>query len=267
MGQTSPHAATPLAAVGDAPRRSPAEEARTLVAAADVATLSTLTAEGEPWGSLVSFAAMADGAPVLCVSRLAEHARNLLGDARASLLVSARVARGEDPLSAGRVTLAGRARQPAGEDATAARTALLAAHPSAARYVDWEDFTLWVLAVQRVRWVGGYARMDSVDGADYARAEPDPVAPQAAHGVRHLNDDHADALLQMVRALGGHPDASAASCTGADRYGIDLEAVTPRGPAATRIAFRPVIDAPDGLRRATVDLAMRARAALGPGMG
>ena len=54
-------------------------------------------------------------------------------------------------------------------------------NPCAQAYLDFDDFTLWVLRVERVRWVGGYARMDSVDGTHYALAEPDPVAPAAAH--------------------------------------------------------------------------------------
>ncbi|PRC55747.1 pyridoxamine 5'-phosphate oxidase, partial [Mycobacterium sp. ITM-2017-0098] len=82
--------------------------------------------------------------------------------------------------------------------------------------------SLWVLRVTRVRWVGGYGRMDSTSGEAYAAAEPDPVTPRSAGAVTHLNDDHADSLLAMAQTLGGYPDATAATCTGADRYGLDL---------------------------------------------
>jgi len=154
-----------------------------------MATLCTLTAGGDPWGSLVNLATTADGSPVLCVSRLAEHGRNLLADPRASLLVSVARRPEEDALAAGRVTLAGRMLRPAGEAAVAARVALLGTHPGTARCLDWDDFVLWVMDVQRVRWVGGYAKMDTVSAEDYACAQPDPVAPQAAGAVRHLNED------------------------------------------------------------------------------
>jgi len=263
MSQPAAHSPGSSPAVDQGPRPSPAEEARTIVAGARMATLCTLTAGGDPWGSLVNLATTADGSPVLCVSRLAEHGRNLLADPRASLLVSVARRPEEDALAAGRVTLAGRMHRPAGEAAAAARVALLATHPGTARCLDWDDFVLWVMDVQRVRWVGGYAKMDTVSAEDYASAQPDPVAPQAAGAVRHLNEDHADALVQMVRALGGHPDAGAAVCTGADRYGIDLEVVTGHGPAEVRLTFTPAIDAPDGLRQATVQLTRRARALLG----
>jgi len=129
-------------------------------------------------------------------------------------------------------------------------------------YVDFSDFSLWVLHVECVRWVGGYGRMDSADAEAYANAEADPVG-KPLDAVRHLNEDHADALLAMVQALGGYPDATAAKCTGADRYGLDLQVKTPRGSAPARVGFaEPVGDDPIGLRQATVELAKRSRSIL-----
>ena len=83
---------------------------------------------------------------------------------------------------------------PADDERAAARDAHLAAVAAARYYIDYSDFSLWVLRVQRVRWVGGYGRMDSATGEAYAAAEPDPVQPKAAGAVAHLNADHADSL-------------------------------------------------------------------------
>ena len=237
-------------------RRSAAEEARTLVAGTNVATLATLSEDGHPWASLVTFGLLGDGSPVLCVSVLAEHGRNLEVDPRASLLVAAGTA--EDPLATGRVTLLGRVARPAQGEAAAVR----AAHPTAPDFEDFHDFSLWVLRVERVRWVGGYGRMDSPGPDAYRAAEPDPVAPQTAYAVEHLNADHPDALLAVARALGGRPDASAATCSAADRYGLDLAIETPRGRVAARVGFAEPATAADGLRAATIELTHRARASL-----
>ncbi len=239
----------------EARRRSAAEEARTLVASTTQGTLATLSQDGGPWASLVVFGALDDGSPVLWLSEMAEHGRNLLADPRASLLVAAPPS-GADPIAGGRVTLAGRVR-PGDEEARAAYHAAL---PSAEGHGAFGDFTLWVLEVGRVRWVGGYARMATVEAEEYAAAQPDPVAPSAAGAVAHLNEDHADALLDMARALAGHSDATAAVCTAADRYGLDLTVTTPGGVAAARVAFATPADEPGGLRAATVELARRARA-------
>jgi heme iron utilization protein len=249
----------PLHDTPPAPRRTPAEEARAIVASTNVATLATHSEDGYPWASLVAFGSLDDdGSPVLFVSRLAEHARNLERDPRASLVV-AEPNPGPDVLASGRVTLAGTAERPAPELAEAARDAYVAAVPSAKAYLDFRDFSLWILRVERVRWVGGYGRMDSVDAGSYTAAEPDPVARAALGAMAHLNVDHADALLAMAQALGGYPDATVATCTSIDRYGLDLELDTPRGPSSTRIGFAERVTAADGLRAATVELARRAR--------
>jgi heme iron utilization protein len=251
----------PLVDTGPAPRRTPAEEARALVASTNVATLATHSVDGYPWASLVAFGSFEeDGTPVLFVSRLAEHARNLERDPRASL-VAADPHPGSDVLAGGRVTLAGTAERPAPALAGEARDVYVAAVPSAKAYLDFRDFSLWILRVERVRWVGGYGRMDSVDAGSYAAAEADPVARAAAGARAHLNDDHADALLAIAQALGGYPDATTAACASIDRYGLDLELDTPRGPAAARVGFAERVTAADGLRAATVELARRARGA------
>jgi putative heme iron utilization protein len=159
-------------------RPSAAEEARTIAAGTNAGTLATLSSAGEPWASFVTYGLL-NGAPVLCVSNLAEHGRNLLADHRASISI---VAPGPDPdpQSWGRVTLAGCVERPVGDELAAARDAHLAAVPGAQNYIDFGDFALWVLRVQRVRWYGGYGRMDVVTGDAYSAAAPHPISPRSA---------------------------------------------------------------------------------------
>lgn len=263
----APSVPPPLTEPVNAARPSAAEEARTIAASTNTGTLATLTADGDPWASFVTYGLL-HGAPVLCVSNLAEHGRNLAGDPRASIAIvapalafDAEVSDGQasDPLANARITLAGRVEAPTGDQRQAARDAQLAAVAAAKYYIDYSDFSLWVLRVSRVRWVGGYGRMDSTSGAAYAAAEPDPVTPRSAGAIAHLNADHADSLAAMARTLGGYPDTTAATCTGLDRYGLDLRLVTDRGLAYTRIGYADPIDSIDELRSATVELARRAR--------
>lgn len=91
----------------------------------------------------------------------------------------------------------------------------------------------------------------------------DPVSQGAERAIAHLNDDHADALLEMAQALGGHPDATAARCVDADRTGLDLIADTPTGETQVRVDYDEPIEGPEGLRKATVTLAQKARRELG----
>ena len=254
----APSVPPPLTAVVEATRPTAAEEARTVAASTNAGTLASLTTDGDPWASFITYGLLA-GAPVLCVSNMAEHGRNLARDPRASISVVAPDT-GTDPLASSRITLAGVAERPTGDELAAARQAHLDAVAAARYYIDYSDFSLWVLRVQRVRWVGGYGRMDSTTGDAYAQAEPDPIAPHAAAAIDHLNADHAESLVAMARTLGGYPDTTAAVCTGADRYGLDLRVTTERGNAYTRVGYAAPIGTVDQLRAATVDLAQRARA-------
>jgi putative heme iron utilization protein len=249
----APSVPPPLTPVANATRPTAAEQARTVVASTSVGTLATLSSNGDPWASLVVYGLLG-GDPVLCVSELAEHGRNLVRDSRASIAVVEPSAN-TDPLASSRVTLAGVAERPVDRERLAARDAHLAAVPAGKYYIDFRDFSLWVLRVRRVRWVGGYGRMDSATGEAYAAAEPDPVRPRAAAAIAHLNADHAESLRSFAVVLGGYPDTVSATCTGADRYGLDLRVVTDRGVAYTRVGYPEPISKVSEMRSAAKELA------------
>src|SRR6476469_9555452 len=82
----APSIPQPTSPVANPARPSAAEEARTVAAATNIATLASLREDGGPWASFVTYGLL-EGQPVLCVSRMAEHGRNLAADPRASLSV------------------------------------------------------------------------------------------------------------------------------------------------------------------------------------
>ncbi len=90
----------------------------------------------------------------------------------------------------------------------------------------------------------------------------DPVSRGAEGAIAHLNEDHADALLEMAQALGGEPEATAARCLDADRTGLDLLVTTDAGGVPVRVEYDEPIEEPAELRKATVKLAHAARAVL-----
>src|SRR5438128_7439177 len=112
----------------------PAKLAKSLLRRSRQGALATLMAEsGDPYCSLVNVAAHADGSPILLISRLAVHTRNILADSRVSLMLDERVA--GDPLEGARIMLAGRAEEADGDDAAALHRRYLNAHPSAEAFV------------------------------------------------------------------------------------------------------------------------------------
>lgn len=249
------------APVVQGPQPSDAERARSLAARVATGVLSTVARDprGTPYGSIAPFGVDGEGRPVLCISEIAEHTRNLRTDPRSSLLVLEPVARGTDPLAAGRLTLLGRTDPVPAAELDDARAVHLAANPYAAGYLDFGDFSLWRLEISAIRYVGGYGRMSWVDVDGWHAASPDPVEPHAAGAVEHLNADHAEACLLMAQHLGQRPDATIAVVTGIDRYGLDLVATGPGGPGRVRLGFDEPVATPDAIRAATVTLARRAR--------
>src|SRR3981189_398158 len=118
----------------------PTKLARSLLRRSRQGALATLMAEShDPYCSLVNVASHADGSPILLISRLALHTKNILRHSRVSLMLDERAA--GDPLEGARIMLAGRAEQVSQDDTVAFRRRYLNAHPSAEAFVDFGDFS------------------------------------------------------------------------------------------------------------------------------
>src|SRR5436305_12278756 len=116
--------------------------ARSLLRRRRQGALATVTADsGDPYCSLVNVASYADGSPILLISRLALHTKNILADSRVSLMLDER-AEG-DPLEGSRIMLAARAKPVSDGAAATVRRRYLAAHPSAETFVDFKDFSFF----------------------------------------------------------------------------------------------------------------------------
>jgi len=246
----------------DAPAPSHAERARTLLEASSAGTLCTVAREpaGYPYGSLVTFG-LDGGDPVFLISELAEHTKNVRADARASLLVAE--SRSGDPLANGRVTLLGRCLPASAERRARASAAYLSRHPGAEGYAGFGDFAFWCLELSAVRYIGGYGRMSWVSVEDWRAAAPDPIAPDAAAILEHMNQDHADALPAYCKAFSSLGEVLGAEMTQIDRLGFELSASTAAGSETVRIGFREPIASKTDARTALVGLLKEARAKLG----
>jgi putative heme iron utilization protein len=131
---------------------------RRLMHAQNTAALGTLMA-GAPYVSLVLVAFDADGSPLLLLSRLAQHTKNLLSDPRLSLLFED-AAGLDDPLTGPRMTVIGTA-APC-PDARALER-YLARHPSAQTYAGFSDFTLWKVSIERGHSVAGFGKIQWIE--------------------------------------------------------------------------------------------------------
>jgi putative heme iron utilization protein len=234
----------------------PGKLARSLLRRSRQGALATLMAgSGDPYCSLVNVASHPDGSPILLISRLAVHTRNLLGDARVSLMLDERVE--GDPLEGARIMLAGSAEEAAAADLEIVRRRYLNAHPSAEAFVDFKDFSFFRIRPSGTHLVAGFGRIVDLKPeqflTDISQASALVEAEQGA--VDHMNADHRDAtILYATKLLGAEP--ADWRCTGCDPDGIDLQA----GNNTLRLDFPERVTGPGELRRMLVKLAEEARA-------
>ena len=135
------------------------EAVRKLLAGSSAGSLSTLDETGGPYGSLVTYALDGDGHPLLLLSQLADHTRNLAGDSRASLLLE-EAKHLKNPQTGPRATLVGTV---AKADDAALLERFLARHPTASVYAGFADFSIYRLRVEKVHFVGGFGTAVWID--------------------------------------------------------------------------------------------------------
>ncbi|HZT87937.1 MAG TPA: DUF2470 domain-containing protein [Stellaceae bacterium] len=224
--------------------------ARRLMRRQQHAALGTVM-DAAPYVSLVLAAFEFDATPLLLLSDLAQHTRNLAGEPRVSLLFDG-TAEYPDPLAGPRLTVLGRAERVDDPDRLGRFTAR---HPSSAAYAGFGDFHLYRVAAERGHLVAGFGRIDWIEGSELRFADPAPSLAAAADDiVAHMNNDHAEAVtLYANRLLGRGGDGW--RLTGIDPEGIDLRL---EGKTARLDFDRPVLT-PAAARAALVALVQQAR--------
>ena len=232
----------------------PAVATKKLLREGRSAALATLMpASGDPYCSLVNVASAADGAPLLLISRLAVHTKNILADPRVSVMIDERKA--GDPLQGARVMLMGTA---AITDDPEARRRYLDRQPEAEMFAGFADFAFYRVARKAAHLVAGFGRIidlkpqeiltETADAAELVAAEPRILA--------HMNTDHADAVRLYATKLLGAADGEW-RCVGCDPEGLELQL----DRTALRLPFPQRVHAPETFREVLKQMADQARAA------
>lgn len=232
-------------------------EAIGLIRGANAATLAS-SAEGQPFASLITPAPAPDLSPLLWLSTLSAHTRQLAAEPRCALLFTG-AAEGPNPQTAPRVTVTGLAERVAEAEVPPLKARWLARHPYAALYADFADFGLWRVRIGGALQVGGFARAERIKASELA---PDPAAVAAilaaeAGIIDHMNTDHADAVAAIARGLLGGA-AGAWRMVAVDVDGCDLS----NGNQTVRLAFLARLSDSEGVRAALIRAAREGRARL-----
>jgi putative heme iron utilization protein len=197
-----------------------AREARQFLRRTHSGVLSTISVrlEGYPFGSVAPFVLDQSGMPLILISTIAEHTKNIRGDARVSLIAFDPAS--PDMQAGARLTLAGEAEPVTKDELLRAR--YLRYFPQAAQYFDMHDFLFHRIAVRQARYIGGFGNIHWIPG-DELQAPPNQLAEQEAGILDHMNADHIDNLKAYCRHVHG-VEAQTASMLGIDADGFDVRA-------------------------------------------
>ena len=215
------------------------------------ALATLMPSAGDPYCSLVNVATAIDGAPLLLLSSLALHTKNIQADARVSLMLDER--KEGDPLEGARIMLMGTC---AKSDPSVAG-AYLRRHPEAELFANFGDFAFYRMEIGRAHLVAGFGRIVDINAKDLLADLSDAQGLIEAEpgAIAHMNEDHADACRLYATKLLGAPDGDW-RCVGIDPDGLELQ----QGLTALRLPFPQRITAPGPLRAVLKQLADQARA-------
>jgi putative heme iron utilization protein len=238
----------------------PSRVTRSLLRRSRQGALATLAVDsGAPYCSLVNVASHPDGSPILLISRLALHTRNILGDPRVSLMLDERGP--GDPLEGARIMLGGVAEKAGEAEHETLRRRYLSAHPAAQAFVDFKDFLFFWIRSSSLHLVAGFGRIIDLAPEQYLTdlIGAESLVAAEAEAVDHMNADHGDALnLYATKLLGA--EVGDWRCTGCDPDGLDLQDGTAK---VLRLEFPRRIVTPMDLRKVLRELAEQARSSGG----
>jgi putative heme iron utilization protein len=232
---------------------SPGETIRRLMREVPRIALGTLEkGSAAPYVSLAMVAVDYSAAPLLLLSNLADHTRNIKADPRVSLLFDGTLGM-STPLAGARATVQGTVAVSTRE---ADRDRYVRRHPDAEQYLSFGDFNLYRLQVERAHLVAGFGRIHWVAAAEilFPAENATPLEAREADIVDHMNEDHADAVQLYAERLLGRA-GTGWRLSGVDPEGADLRV---KGETARLWFEAPVMDA-EACRAELVRQVKRAR--------
>ena len=248
-----------------------AAEARQFLRSTRSGVLSSFSAKfaDYPFGSVMPFVLDHNCQPIVLISSIAEHTKNIIANPKVSLLVfqSNNLKSAEDLHANGRLSLIGEAVQIDKDDAD-----LMARYcryfPESTGYLAMHDFQFYRINIHQVRYIAGFGKMGWLAGKELAGEEvvdlknaekTATIAQLETSMIEHMNADHADSLLAYCQHFHS-VKPSRMSLIGVDSDGFDIETVIADDIKTLRFTFEtPIFDA-NSARMAFVELSKAARA-------
>jgi heme oxygenase (biliverdin-IX-beta and delta-forming) len=218
--------------------------ARSLMLEESFGVLSTISVDvgGYPFGSVTPYCLDQMCRPIIYISPIAQHTRNIVADPRVSLTVMEKADSG-DVQAKGRVTYIANAIHVDSDRDAIER--YIRHFPSSREYDRTHAFDFFRLEPVRIRFIGGFGQIFWMDPREFSR--PNPFSGvEEARIIQHMNQDHADVLRRLV-------GTESIEMVGVDGEGFDIL----KGDIKIRIPFATPVSNMEDARRAFVEMARR----------
>jgi putative heme iron utilization protein len=191
--------------------------ARQLLLQESFGVLSTISIDvpGYPFGSVTPYCVDQDCQPIVYISTIAQHTRNIIANPKVSLTIVEASSDSDDVQARGRLTLLADARS-VDRANMEIRDRYLRYFPSAVQYEGTHDFSFYRLELVRARFIGGFGQIFWLTREELCLKNPFSFQDESVI-VRHMNKDHAAALAHMA----GSDSAAPLTMTGIDAEGFD----------------------------------------------
>ncbi len=236
-----------------------AKEALQFLRSTHSGVLSTFSSkfEGYPFGSVAPFMLDHSGQPVILISTIAEHTKNMLANPKVALLVLAGT---EDLQANARLTLIGEAKQ-IDKNTAALKARYLRYFPQAAQYFEMHDFNFYQINIHQIRYIAGFGKMGWVSADDFLDTDPpSALIEQEQTIVDHMNHDHSSSLIAYCKHFHGI-DATKVSMLGIDRDGFDVHVHQNNQTQIVRFNFEQAVYDAASARQALVAMSKAANTA------
>jgi putative heme iron utilization protein len=177
-----------------------AKEARKLLLSEYQAILSThsVDVEGYPFGSVVPYCLSKDGMPIILISTIAQHTKNILSDSRVSIIATESGA--DDNQTVGRITYIGNAEKLGSSD-TESQARYYQYFPQSIDYHKTHNFDFYQIQPVRIRFIGGFGEIYWLEKESFLLTNPFSFDEEKSM-IDHMNADHIDAMKHYCHSNG-----------------------------------------------------------------
>jgi putative heme iron utilization protein len=181
-----------------------------------VLSTHSIDVEGYPFGSIAPYTLNYESEPIILISDIAQHTRNIRENPKVSLTVFDPAA--SDPQSGSRLTWIGDA-EPVDPSDSDTRHRYLRYFPSSESYFETHDFSFYSIRLRRARFIGGFGQIFWIESG--TMLVPNPFREAEKSIIEHMNEDHHKALLHYAEVLGAK-EVDTIAMTGIDGEGFDM---------------------------------------------